>query len=93
MATGTDKDGNIPSSDAVEKFHRKADTDGSETSAHHTLGNGRNQAAPGNHDHRGGSSILLLEGFTLTGSRGGNAAVSSIIAALVELGATDSTTA
>lgn len=92
MATGTNKDGEVPSSEVVEKFHRKADTDGSETSAHHTLGNGRNQAAPGNHDHRGGSSVLLLDGFTLTGSRGSNAALASVIAALVELGATDSTT-
>lgn len=80
-------------SDAVRKIHEKADTDGSEIAVHHTLGSGRNQAAAGNHDHRGGNSVLLLEGETITGSRGGGTALTSIIALLVTLGATDSTTA
>lgn len=82
-----------PDAETVAKFHVKADTDGSEIAAHHTLGNGRNQAAPGNHDHRGGNSIELLDGFNITGSRSTGGALISIINALVELGATDGTTA
>lgn len=37
--------------------------------------------------------MQLLAGVTLTGSRGGNIALLSVIQALVALGATDSTTA
>lgn len=83
-----------PSAKEVLDFHTHADTDGSPKAVHHTLGPGANQSAAGNHTHDGGSSALLfpLDGVTITGSRGGNAAVASIIGALVSLGATDSTT-
>lgn len=77
----------------VERFHNKADTDASATAIHHTLGTKNGQASPGDHMHDGGSSKKLLTGTTITGSRGGNAAVASIISALVKLGATDNTTA
>jgi hypothetical protein len=77
----------------VEQFHKKADTDSSQTAIHHTLGPRNGQAAPGDHNHNGANSVKLLAGTTITGSRGGNAAVASIIAALVKLGATDATTA
>lgn len=78
------------SSKEVEKLHSKADTDGSAKAIHHTLGTGINQASPGNHTHRGGDSPMLLEGVSLTGD-GTRVVVQSIIAALVELGASDNT--
>lgn len=72
------------------------DTDGGRVAIHHTLGPGVNQAAPGNHIHDGGSSVVLdtlLENITLSGSRPTDStAVDSIVAALVAFGATDNTT-
>ena len=85
--------GRAPSAAEVKKAHTNADTDGSREAEHHTLGPGNAQASPGDHDHRGGSSVLLLQGTDISGSRSGGAALVSIIAALVELGATDSTIA
>ena len=83
-----------PSAKEVSDFHTHDDVDGSQKAHHHTLGSGHNQASPGDHNHDGGSSarITPLEGLTITGSRGGNAAVASIIDALELLGATDGTT-
>jgi len=81
-----------PTAKEVNEFHEKSDKDGGPKAQHHTLGSSPSQAAPGNHSHDGGTSVLLLEGVVLNGSRGGNAALPSIIAALVQLGATDSTT-
>lgn len=77
----------------VEKFHRNSDVDVRKESQHHTVGTGTTQAAAGSHRHDGTDSGLLLEGFTITGSRGTATAVGSVISALVQLGATDSTTA
>lgn len=82
-----------PSAEEVERLHTNADTDARKEASHHTLGIGDNQAASGSHNHRGGDSVQLLAGITLTGSRGGNIALLSVIQALVALGATDSTTA
>ncbi len=82
-----------PTSEEVEQFHQNADTDSRGEAIHHTLGPGTNQAAKGDHNHRGGDSVQLLAGITLTGSRGGNIALLSVVQALVALGATDSTTA
>lgn len=82
-----------PPQKEVNEFHTNSDKDGGPKSLHHTLGANPNQASPGNHLHDGSTSSLLLEGMTLSGSRGGNAALPSIIAALVRLGATDATTA
>ena len=59
----------IPTTQEVTAFHKKADTDGSRTSIHHTLGGQKEQAAPGNHDHRGGDSVLLLDGTTISGAK------------------------
>lgn len=84
--------GRPPTSEEVELFHQNADTDARAEAIHHTLGVGDNQAARGSHNHRGGDSVLLLSGITITGSRGGNVALLSVIQALVALGATDSTT-
>lgn len=85
--------GDVPKESEVRKLHTKSDVDGSKNAQHHTLGSGPNQAAPGDHDHRGGTSVELLKGVTISGARGGNTALASVIAALVDLGATDSTTA
>lgn len=85
--------GRPPTSEEVTDFHTNADTDSRKESIHHTVGVGATQASPGDHRHRGGDSELLLSGITITGSRGGNIALLSVIQALVVLGATDSTTA
>lgn len=82
-----------PDAVSVREFHTNADTDATPDSLHHTIGPGVNQAASGQHNHDGSNSPLLLEGFTLSGAKGGNSAVASIVSALVKLGATDSTTA
>lgn len=70
-----------------------ADTDVRPDSLHHTLGSRESQASPGNHGHDGGDSILLLEGFTITGSHSAGTSLNSIVACLVRLGATDQSTA
>ena len=82
-----------PTAEEVETAHTNADTDSRKESIHHTLGAGENQAAPGTHNHRGGDSVQLLSGITITGSRGSDAWRLSITQALVALGVTDSSTA
>jgi hypothetical protein len=86
--TGTD----VPPQ-VVKDFHKRADTDSSAQAIHHTLGMKAGQASPGDHRHDGASSIKILKGTTITGSRSGGSALVSIIDALEKLGATDSTTA
>lgn len=81
-----------PPAQEVEDFHSNADTDVRQEAIHHTLGPSPTQAAAGNHTHNGSDSPLLLEGVQLVGSRGGNAALTSVIGALVRLGAKDTTT-
>lgn len=82
-----------PPVDVVNAFHKNASVDTRPEDIHHRIGPGPNQAASGQHRHNGSDSPLLLEGVVITGSRGGNSSVLSIIQALVRLGATDSTTA
>jgi len=82
-----------PDARVVNEFHSNDDVDKDSNSHHHTLGGGANQASPGSHRHDGTDSVQLLEGVELSGSRGGNFAVQSIIQALVLLGASDNTTA
>lgn len=82
-----------PDPRTVMDFHTNADTDATNEALHHTLGTGSNQAASGSHRHDGTDSFLLLEGYTLSGSRGGNSALATVIGALVQLGANDETTA
>lgn len=77
----------------VARFHNKDDLDSGSEAHHHTLGIKKDQSSPGDHKHDGTTSRKLLEGVSITGSRGGNVALASVIAALVKLGATDSTTA
>ena len=65
-------DPRFPSSKEVELFHTNSDKDGSPTSIHHTLGNGPNQASPGDHVHDGGTSkeinIEAWQGLTFQNS-------------------------
>lgn len=81
-----------PEGREVDDFHTNDDTDARAEAHHHTLGALANQAAPGNHRHRGGDSEQLFAGDVITGSRTTGAAVASMIALFVALGATDSTT-
>ena len=75
----------------VDKIHDQSDLDSRSEAQHHSLGPGHEQAAPGNHSHDGGTSPYLWTGATITGSRGGNMALASVIAALVSKGIVDST--
>lgn len=81
-----------PDPNVVNNFHNRADTDSSATSAHHTLGVKHNQASPGDHKHDGIGSRLIMEGITITGAKGGNAALADLITKLsTALGFTDGT--
>lgn len=82
-----------PSARMVAEFHTLSDKDSSSDAQHHTIGTGVNQAASGAHNHDGANSRKLLENYTLSGSRTSGAALLSVIQALVQLGATDNTTA
>lgn len=82
-----------PDAQTVEDFHSNSDLDVRPEAQHHTLGPSPSQAAPGNHTHNGSDSLQLLGGVIIAGSRGGNTALASVIAALVALGAKDTTTA
>lgn len=84
--------GQVPAAE-VAKFHDKADTDSSQIALHHTLGPKHDQAAAGDHQHKGTAYSKPLKGVTISGAKGGNVALASVISALVQLGATDSTTA
>lgn len=76
----------------VDDFHEQSDLNTRSEAQHHTLGPSQNQAAPGNHNHDGGTSIPLWGGNTISGSRGGNMALASVISILVQKGAVDATT-
>lgn len=82
-----------PPPDQVNGFHARSDLDSSWSAQHHTLGLKHDQAAPGDHKHDGKSSRKLMEGISVTGSKGGNAALGDLITKLsVALGFTDNTT-
>lgn len=76
----------------VADFHRRSDLDSSQNAQHHTLGIRQDQASPGAHNHNGDNSVQIMKGITITGAKAGNAALASVIAALVKLGATDTST-
>lgn len=79
----------------VNDFHKHSDNDNSRLAQHHTLGPGPNQAASGNHIHDGITSkqeITPLKGTTFTGSRAADAWRLQVMAAMVKLGAIDSST-
>lgn len=73
-----------PKTTDVNKFHTNSDKDSSINAQHHTLGKKRNQASPGNHNHNGRDSERIGHGMglTISGSRGGNAALASLITML-----------
>lgn len=77
----TEKKDPSPSPRDVNFFHTRSDADTSSAAMHHTLGIGHNQASPGDHVHDGKSSRKIGVGLniTVTGSRGGNAALLSLI--------------
>jgi len=77
----------------VQQIHKNADTDTGKTAIHHTIGPAPDQVASGAHIHDGNETRQLLVGLNITGSRGGNVALASVIDALEALGATDNTTA
>lgn len=88
------KEDPTPNHRLVEQFHKNADTNTRKESIHHTLGPSPSQASPGDHNHEGGSSRKLLEGYNLSGSKTTPATMwPSILQCLVRLGAKDSTTA
>jgi hypothetical protein len=85
--------------------HKQSDVDSSPKSQHHTLGTGRNQASPGNHIHDGITSPKLgalqmdpagnntIPVMVLTGSKGGNVALTNLINMLKNfINFTDNTT-
>lgn len=51
-----------PDAKFVTEFHRRSDVDSSQFAQHHTLGNRRNQAAPGDHTHDGITSPRIGAG-------------------------------
>lgn len=77
----------------VNDFHTNSDVDSKHTAQHHTIGINYEQVAGGQHDHDSKNSRALLANTTLTGSKAGGAALVSVIAALVKLGAIDATSA
>ena len=77
----------------VKDFHKRSDVDSSAQAQHHTLGIKAGQSSPGDHNHNGDSSVKILKGTTISGSRASGAALISVIDALEKLGATDATTA
>jgi len=82
-----------PPPEEVARFHARSDVDSSQTAQHHTLGVRHDQASPGDHKHEGQGSRLIMEGITVSGAKGGNAALADLIAKLsAALGFTDSTT-
>jgi chemotaxis response regulator CheB len=86
------KSNTAPDPSVVKRAHERADTDSSSQAIHHTLGIKNGQSSPGDHKHDGKSSKRLMDGITITGSRGGNAALADLITKLsVALGFTDST--
>lgn len=97
--------GGAPSALEVQQFHFKSDVDSSQRALHHTLGPRRNQASPGNHIHDGVSSPKLgalaigtsgnapIPALVLTGAKGGNVALTNLIAMLKNhINFTDNTT-
>lgn len=82
-----------PPAQVVDDFHTYSDVDARAEAQHHTLGANPTQASPGDHTHDGGDSKLILEGFTISGSRATDAWRLSVNAMLVRLGATDQSTA
>ncbi len=79
----------------VNLFHARSDVDSSTSAQHHTLGVKHDQASPGDHNHDGKGSRKIGQGLglVLTGSKGGNVALTNLITMLKNvIEFTDSTT-
>lgn len=76
----------VPTPESTAELHKVADTDSSTTATHHTLGIQPNQASPGDHLHDGRTSKDLYTPISVTGSRGGNAALASLLTSLATQG-------
>jgi hypothetical protein len=79
----------------VSFFHSRSDVDSSPNAQHHTLGIKHNQASFGDHAHDGKSSRKVGTGLSLTvsGAKGGNAALTSLLSMLGQIiDFTDNTT-
>lgn len=82
-----------PTSEEVKRFHTNSDVSSSAQALHHRIGTGQFDVNSARHKHNGTDSLKLGDGITISGSKGGNAALTSLIAALVSiLGITDATT-
>jgi len=86
-----EKKGEVGASE-VNELHKKSDVDSGAEALHHTLGTKRDQSSPGTHKHDGKDSVKIMTGMTITGAKAGNAALASVIAQLVKLGAIDNST-
>lgn len=85
----------VPSAKEVNEYHTNSDRDASINALHHTLGTRRNQAAKGDHIHNGENGQKVGDGMALnvTGAKGGNAALTSLLAMLAKvIDFTDTTT-
>ena len=81
--------GSPPEPSTQDHYH--SDVDSSQQAQHHSLGTSRNQASPGNHIHDGVTSPKLgplqmapggnatVPALVLTGSKGGNVALTNLI--------------
>ncbi len=74
---------------SVDDLHANSDLDSSTLAQHHSLGIFPSQATPGDHIHDGRTSKKLTAiqaAISVTGSRGGNAALASLLTALATEG-------
>lgn len=84
-----------PSPQDVNAFHARSDADASQSAQHHSIGIKHNQAAAGDHIHDSKSSrkVGYALGLSISGAKGGNAALASLIAMLGQvMDFTDNTT-
>lgn len=83
-----------PDARTINEMHTNDDVDSGPEAHHHTIGRGPHQAASGAHNHRDGNGAPILDGVTLTGSKSGEnlAVLTTIVNALVAMGADDKTT-
>lgn len=71
----------------VNRFHSRSDVDSSQVAQHHTIGIKHDQASAGDHNHDGRASKKTGSGLNLavSGSRGGNAALASLLTMLANV--------
>jgi len=86
----------VTSAQQSNDAHLNADVDNSQSSLHHTLGTNPSQGSQGDHIHDGRNSRRLYGAVppSITGSRGGNAALANLLSQLATSNIiTDNTTA